>query len=277
MNFEPGAGTAIVDLPWGILDKNGMLHTALHLKEITGEEEDVLADRGAMMIQRINRILANCTTQVGTVTDRASITSAIAKMTSPDRILALIRLRALSIGGDYHQQLRCTECGREQRKTINLLELPVKVPATPEKRVYTTPLPSGRTVDWAIMDGDLEEITSRVRQFDGDRADKKTNRNLDRAKISFAMWVRLISMDDYTFSRKFPRDVDGVPIVDEKEIVMVQGLCIRDRQHLRHEVETIEAGIDLEFDFRCENPDCKYLNKAEVDITQGEFFFPSVR
>lgn len=277
MIHDASSGVTTVDLPWGVVDNTGALHSQLHLKEISGVEEDILADRGSSMINRLNRILTNCTTQIGTVTSREAIAGAIVRMTSPDRILALIRLRALSVGGEYHQTLQCQKCGLEQNKVLDLLTLEVKHPEDPAKRTYITKLPSGRTAEWTVMDGDLEEITSKVRQSDGDRTSRKTNKNLDQARISFAMWVRMLSLDDFTFSRAFRKDVDGVPIVDQKEIEKVQALSIRDRQFLRHEIEKIESGIDLEFEFRCESPDCRYVNKAEVDITQGEFFFPSAR
>jgi hypothetical protein len=276
--IEPVSALQSVMLGWGFVGSDGVLHRDALFREMSGDEEDLLADRSSSFVTRTKHIFFNCLQRLGTIEDRKELLRAVEKLTSSDRMQVMLHLRRISLGDLYKMTVECERCHRESTKHIDLSKVDVKHPEFPEKRIYEDSLPSGALAEWEVMCGSQEEITSKIREYETstDSKHKRTNKDLEQSRISFAMWMRMISIDGHKFSRSFPTDVDGVPVVNMEEIAMIKRMPTRDRLWLRQRIEAVEAGPDLKFEYRCDNPDCKRLQTATLDISQPEFFFPSV-
>jgi hypothetical protein len=275
---EAGSSRTLLNLCWGHPDSEGKLHREVLLREMDGDDEDVLADRSSSFLSRLNVIFGNCIEKIGTITDKAQVAALMPSLVGVDRILLMLRLREISLNPIYQMKAKCEHCGRIQRLQIDLSKLEVTYPEKPQDRLRTFKAPSGKTVLWQVMTGVEEEISHAIRENE-DEADKSAN-DLERARLSYALWLRVHKIDKHQFNRgkglAIQTDIDDVPIVDMEEIAILKKLPMRDRMALRRHIEATEGGPKMEFDFRCTNPGCKKLNvDVDIDIVQAEFFFPS--
>ena len=274
-----GSSRSLLDLCWGHVDAEGVLHRSIALREMDGDDEDILADRTSSFLARLNLIFGNCMTNLGTMKDPSQIMAACSGLVGVDRILLMLRLREISLDPIYQMKAQCEHCGRIQRIAIDLSKLEIKYPEKPEQRVRTFKTPSKKPVKWQVMTGVEEEISQQIRENE-EEAEKATNVGLEKARLSYMFWLRVHQIDKHKFDRGegkvIQTDIDDIPIVNWAEIKLLKKLSYRDRVALRRHIEKTEAGPDMEFDYRCNNPGCKKLNtNVEIDIVQAEFFFPS--
>lgn len=275
-NQDAGAAKGCLKLGWGVVVDGELQREAL-FREMDGHDEDLFADRSTPFVTRTKHIFANCLQRLGTLENRSDLVKAVAGFTSVDRFQVMIHLRRMSLGDIYRMEVECEKCGCTAVKMFDLSQIKTEYPESPEQRIYEEILPSGTIVKWEVMTGDKEEISAKIREYEQTSSDKKgarANKDIEKARISLAMWLRVISVGDFVFKRRFPLNHDGVPIVDMEEIAVLQGMSMSDRLKLRHKMEKVEAGPDLKFEFRCEKDGCKRLQETTVDITQSEFFFP---
>jgi hypothetical protein len=113
-----GKGRGEYTLPCGYVDAEGKVHRKVILREMSGEEEDLMDDDEVSVSERHSRILAACCEKLGTVDDKKIIGSAISDtlerglpITSSDRIAMLLYLRRCSVGEVYKFSRRCPRCG----------------------------------------------------------------------------------------------------------------------------------------------------------------------
>ena len=84
---EAKSAVEIFELPCGYIDEEGGLHTELKVREITGYEEDMLANRKMLPGHKINALIAQCTERVGTITDKGKLSQVVLDSLSPVRFL----------------------------------------------------------------------------------------------------------------------------------------------------------------------------------------------
>lgn len=275
---EPKSAVGLLTLGWGYVDADGVLHRDALFREMTGKEEDILSDRSGSFVAKTRQVFTNCLVRLGSIEDPRELARAVANFTAVDRMQVLMHLRKISLGEQYRMAVQCSKCGFTMNKMVDLGQIPNKHPENPELRIRKDKLPSGKEVVWEVLTGGMEEITAKVREYEErskDARNKRTNKDLEQARLSFAMWVRVHELDGVAFSRRFPTDSDGVPVVNMEELEMLQNLSLRDRLWMRRRIEVVEAGPDLGFEFRCDSPACKQLQDSSIDIAQVEFFFPS--
>ena len=81
-------------LPTGLLDDDGELHTETILREMTGEEEDILTARKGTMSHKLQMILEKCVVRVGSIDQSNAHWSRFIKtLTMTDRLFLIIRIR----------------------------------------------------------------------------------------------------------------------------------------------------------------------------------------
>lgn len=137
-----GKGRGRFPLPCGYVDAAGATHRMVSLREIQGEEEDLMDDGELPVAERSSLILTACTEAIGDITDKQTIEAAIKDavtppampLTSSDRIAMLIYLRRVSLGNVYRFERRCPRCGFMNRnKQLDLRNL--KIHRVPDDRV----------------------------------------------------------------------------------------------------------------------------------------------
>jgi len=231
------------ELPCGYLDGDGNLHTAVTVREMTGEEEEILAARNMPSSKKINSILSRCTESIGAVSGHF-IQQIIPELVQGDRIYLLIAIRRASLGNDMPFVTKCPSCSQDARFKLDLADLEIKKMPDPMIRTYDLTLPkTGSKVVMKVLNGRGEDAIG-----------KASTRGKDI--ITSAIFARVESIDDKPVTMA---DLKSLPLVD--------------RNFLRDAWEDHEGGVDTEVKIDC--PGCGIEYDTELDISQQGFFNPS--
>jgi len=240
--METVKSTRIFNLPWGFMDQSGSIHSEAEVREMTGEDEDILGNTQIPIASRMDKLLARCTIRIGTITEEKQIFQAIRKLPAPDRLRLLIGIRVATFDPNYHFKVRCSECSQEGSYSVDLTTMTVTYPEDRALRSFPVALPSGGKARFKVLTGEDESRLSQVRQSKQDM-------------LSLALMARL-------------EDLNGKP----PTLADVKKLTARDRQFLRKEFEKADFGVDTSIDVTCVN--CSKEFKTEIDLGQSGFFFP---
>ena len=240
------------ELPTGFLDKNETDASGnykvikdIELREITGDEEDMLAAKGMNSNQRINNLMVGCLVRVGKYTEKNKIREIVLELVSNDRFFVVYKIREISLGKEYRFKAPCPHCSDDKLRIVDLSEVKFPSLKDPQKRIYEGVLPKSQiNYKWAVQTGKTEEKLQKVLQA--------ASNNLFSALIA----QRLVELGGRPSS-----------IQDVKKLVAL------DRQHLRKEFEEVEGLLDDNITVDC--PVCGNEFDVEVDIGHKEFFFPT--
>lgn len=251
--MDVGPSTLSVEIPCGYIDKDGVVHSEMVFREMKGKEEDILAGKGAAL-PRMNRILANCLLQFGSL-KKEQFEDAVAELSANDRMVALITLRRISLGDYYDVQLPCPDkdCKATSSFGINLSELEIIPMADRHKRNRSDVLKSGKVIHWHIMSSKDEAWLTKM---------KKRSEDV----LTLAMLARVDAVDEVKLERETK---DGLV----KAMEILQDLSIRERGEARRLFLDNEGNVDIEVNFTC--PSCYFEWKADMPVGQPSFFFPS--
>lgn len=250
-------------LPGGIRLADGRLAKDVEFREMTGEEEDILADmrrehgkKGKFakhFSQRFTEILSRCTVRLGDMS-RADGTSspsffeaAWAGALSLDRAFAIIRLRGVSLGEKYVFSAKCDECEHEMKRlTLDLAALEVQpIPDECQGVEFIDEVcPSGLKVRWRMLTG---------------KDEPRIDETMDRRKADFVsalLYLRLVSVND-----------------EPVEFEHVKKMSTRDRRFLVQQFDVKEGGIDTDIENVCEECSASFWTK--LNVGNVNFFFPS--
>lgn len=239
----PKSSVDTFELPCGHVDQSGNLHTSVTVREMTGEDEEILAARNMPTTKKINKILTRCTESIGSFSGPV-LNNVIPDLTQGDRIFLLMAIRRASLGNDMPFQTTCPQCKEEARFVLDLGDLETKKMANPALRTYDLTLPkTGKKVRMRVLTGRGEEAISKAAQKGTDL-------------ISTAILARMESIDDK------PATMDDL-----------KALPLADRNFLRDSWEDHEGGVDTQVQIDC--PSCNAAYETELDISQQGFFNPS--
>ena len=250
--LDPKSGTVAGVLPCGYLDPDGKLHSDFIVREMTGEEEDVLAGKGPV-ITRLNRVILNCLDSLGGETDKTTLNRAVAQLTAVDRMLLMISIRRASLGDQYMMKITCQsqDCQDVSTASLNLAHLEVKPMEEPACREFETTLASGRLVKWHVMDGRDEQWLQGM---------AKKGQNI----LTLSMLSRVDGVDDLTLNRQ--SNLAGA-------LKCLKAFRMSERNELRALFVKCEGSVDTEVEYEC--PSCGHEFKSELDVGQQTFFFPA--
>jgi hypothetical protein len=241
---EAKSSVGVYDLPCGYIDEDGNLHREVKVREITGHEEDMLANPKLKGAKKINDLIASCVERVGTITDKGQLSKVVMDMTVGDRLFCIFAIRRVTVGDEYMFETACKSCQSRTKFTVDLADLEVKAMEDPYQREFTVTLPaSQKVVVFRPMTGRGEEQLDRLNK-------KKT----DSLSLSILMRVQTI---------------DG----KRPNMAVVKELGLGDRAYLRDRFEESEGGVDTEVELDC--PECYSDFKEDLDVGQASFFFPS--
>lgn len=241
-----------VELPCGYMDPSGTVHIELVVAEMTGYEEDLLAGKGPVL-QRLNKIILNCTRRLGQIEDRAQLAQAVAALTASDRMVAFLAIRRVSLGDLYEVKVTCPnpDCREEVRYTLNLGTVEIRPMQDRGQRSFEDTLESGRRVRWHVMTSTDEEWLSV-------KGKKKED------VLTLGLLARVDAVDDALIERDKKA---------KEAMARLKGLPTRDRNEIRRLFERNEGHVDTKVDFSC--PSCQHEWREELNLGQPGFFFPS--
>jgi len=261
-HMDVGPGVLAIDLPCGFIDQEGGLHDTLVVGEMTGYEEDILAGKGAI-VPRLNQIIANCTKRFGDLTEKRDIANAVTQMTASDRMAALIAIRRTSLGDHYDIKIECPyrDCREQSRFTLNLSTIDIVKMKDQMVRTRQDELESGKTVVWHIMSAaDETWLTKRT---------KRKEDILTLAMLARVDAIDAVDEDGSIVRQEVVREGKGYRVA----LNLLKSLSIRERNEIRKLFEEYEGSVDTEVEFEC--PACQHEWKADMDVGQAGFFFPS--
>lgn len=235
-------------------DETVVLYDRVMLREMTGHEEDVLANEQMTMTERLHRILGQCIVELTSsetgekITDKKVLVKSIGKMLLSDIVVLLIRLRQVSVGDRISFQVRCpdTNCKTLQAKSFDLRNLEaIPMKGDPKKRLREYKTTRDNIIQWEMVDG------AREASFNALHPKKKTKR--DRATTALLMRVTTINGEPATIGN-------------------LKGLPLAERNEIRNQFDD-EGGMDTTFDVVCSGCQMDFI--SDMEVTGTGFFNPS--
>ena len=260
----------------GYMDPDGVVHKEVHLRALSGHEEDLLSNDKIPFFQRITSIITACTKRIGTIEDRGQVIKAIRGLPAGSRQHLLICLRRTShwrtTKDMYEMKVECPSCSKDSDFQVDLSTLELYEMPKDNVRAFSGVLPdSGRDYSWKITSFDQDEILSAVAQSEKNQSDL----------LTWSIAIRLESLNGSQDTLR-PADVidrsTGKLLTKFNEKVLalreeIKSMTTGDRQHLRDQFMENEPGIETDIDFAC--PHCKKEFIGRLDLGQRSFFFPS--
>ena len=233
-------------LPNGFVDDDGTLVQDVVVRELTGNEEDILTSGKMAVHHRMQLIMENCVTQLGHYKPHhIKWSQMIKKLPVADRLFLMLKIRTVSLGAAYSFTIECPSCQSSSHQTVSLDDFIISPMKNPLERVWNGVLPRSKKPYVMRVQTGLEE-------------DKVAQAGVDGKDIlSTVLLVRLV-------------ELDGVSPVT---LQMVKQLGLADRNHLRDDMKSHEGDIDSSVDIKC--PHCMHEFKREIDIGDSGFFFPT--
>jgi len=241
---EPKSSQGLFDLPCGYIDEDGVLHTEIKVREITGHEEDMLANAKIKSHKKLNELISRCVERIGSITDQGKLSKAVLDMTVGDRLFAIFAIRRVTVGDEYTYEVKCPQCSELNKVTVDLSDLEIKSMPDPMKREFTVTLPKSKhEVVFVPMTGRGEEKLATLAKRSEDT-------------LSLALLMRVTKVDGKNPSLKLVKDMSS-----------------KDRAYLRDHFDKVEGGVDTSIELDC--PSCYAEFKEDLDVGQAGFFFPT--
>ena len=238
-----------LQLPGGVIGPDGRCHRMVRVRELTGADEEVLAERSAAGGARlVTRFLARVIVEIEGL-ERPIDEDLVADMLVGDRDYLLLRLRQIDLGDHGHQVIGCTSpaCGKKVDVDFLVSEIEVRrwaeLPAS-----YRVQLGEGA----AAVDVLVRLPTGR---------DQETMASLAPGNPAAAN-TRLFSRAVLKWGERGPLDEEAA-----------RALPLRHRSELAAFLERSSPGPDLYLDLQC--PMCGADMGTSFDL--NGFFLPSVR
>lgn len=227
------------------------------LREMTGEEEDMLSDESVDTITNLHRVVTSCVTQVrdsnGNVVDdklvlKRLIGSHPNGLLMSDMLVLLFKLREVTVGDEYRQVIKCPDCETVDGEPYSwthigsikdLAAIPVTENPSEPVRIYTTS--RGNVINWTMLTGVKQAEMMRVK------------RKKDRATTALLMRVNTINNEPATMNN-------------------LKTMSFKERQEIRKQFDA-EGGINTDIPVVCRN--CGHNFTVEMEMNTRGFFFPS--
>lgn len=240
-----GIGGSDYKLPAGAVIGD-VVYDHVYVREMTGEEEDILSNTNLEVLERMELISAACITKLVSerdptkqITDSAVIRQVVAgtlprdsghSFTSADRIAIMLFIRRSTVGDLYKYEVACQHCGFVNRNmALELDKIEISYNPHPERRRVKVVLPKSKIgAVVKILDGAGEKKASMIRPDGGDYG-------------SLAILTRLETLGDYTMS--------SLPI--KEQLMLVKRMPRVDREYLRQVYLKIEGAVDTDVEQTC--------------------------
>lgn len=237
--LDSKSAVGVCELPTGI-NHDGRVLKEIFFREMSGEEEDIFANKKMSFSKKFSLVMSNCIKKFGDVEDRSVINRLVDKMVETDRIFFLIQLRIHSVDKVFEFKTTCPQCGNEDDVIFDLDQIKIVNPPSPEKLFKEVKLPSGNTVRIKVADGKVEEIIEKAMN--------------EKNAISLALMARI-------------EEIGGRPATLHDVISM----HLKDRKSLREAIDGFEGEIDDKFKATC--PKCGHEHTGTVPISSPDFLF----
>jgi len=241
-------------LPGGYWDSAGVLHRDFELAELTGHEEELLAQtRGTETSSLVSAVLSRCVRRLGGI---SPVTEEVAsQLLIADRQYLLLKLREATFGDVVRADLFCpwAECGRRVSLEFSLADLPVEE-STERAPFYTFTLS-------ALASGE-EDPEMRAVSF-------RLPNGSDQEAVSGLLAVN----EAEALSRLLARVIQGIGPRSAANVEEIAALSPLAREEIEAEMERVAPKIELNMETSC--PECGRSFAVPFDLHR--FFFGELR
>lgn len=225
------------DLPSGYLDGAGKLHKGISIREMTGEEEDILASgKDNSLFSVVERCVMTLGDHKQTDSDWRKI---LKSLPYSDHVFMLIRIRTVSLGRQMTFQLKCPSCAKVSNQSVDLFDFEIEGLKDPLSRQVTLPLDNSLV---AIIHPSTVEDEEKWRKIPD--------------PLSREILMRLTALDG-----------------NQPTLAMVKKMSLKSRRTLSSFIRKFEGKMDNQIQVEC--PHCNWEFETEVPIWDRNFFFPS--
>lgn len=230
-----------VELPNGYVDSDGTLYKTVIVRELSGEEEDLLLDQSEA---RNGTTITNILNKICKLKDKPSIKIA-ADLMVVDQFYLLVQARMLTYGKNYNFEVTCQSqpCGKISRINLDLESLEFKPSPNPLSLTESVLLPnSGLQVVFKKNQGKDQGNLSKIQQ--GSAKDK----------VSQLLQYKVVEITK-----------DGV----KHPKSLIKSLPGEDRRILREAMRKSEGDAETVINVNCFH--CGHSMKAEMPFDHAFF------
>jgi hypothetical protein len=237
-----------LQLPGGVIGPDGRCHRMVRVRELTGADEEVLADTAEAGARLVSRFLARVIVEIEGL-QRPVDEELVSDMLVGDRDYLLLRLRQIDLGDPVHQVMRCPSAACGKKVDVDFLVSEIEVRRAGELQAsYRMQLGEGA--------GAISVLVRLPTGRDQEAMASLAPRNPAAAN------TRL-------FSRTVLKWGEGGALDEEA----ARALPLKQRSALAAFLERNSPGPDLYLDLQC--PTCGADMGTTFDL--NAFFLPSVR
>jgi len=243
-------------LPGGYVDNSGVVHREVELAQLSGREEELLADnRQPVSATLVTTILSRCVKRIGVI---SPVTKEVARgLLVADRQYLLLKLREATFGEQVQATIRCPwpGCGKKVDIDFSINDIPIRESAIKEP-IYKMDL----SQDAAYIEDDDEacsEITFRLPNGG------------DQEVISPFLYEN----EARAFSMLLKRCIKGIGPIHNPGEEVVEKLSPLARKEIEKRMEEVAPKVELTMEANC--PECSRDFSVPFDLQ--EFFFGELR
>lgn len=186
----------------------------------------------------------------------------VSKLTLPDTLYLLFKLRVLSYGKDYKFRTKCPECGKKIEVYLDLSELPVEILDDDYQEKMTVVLPNrGDKVYTRILyNEDMEEISKELKRRKRRNPDDDSEYSLRISQSIQKIELKSANQDgkkELTSQSEIERYVNSLTHLDASAIIAAR--------------DSVSYGISPTIEYIC--PECREYIDISVQFSDG-FFRP---
>lgn len=261
----PKSTQGLFDLPCGYIpplqqgetEADRRLLRDVHVREIKGDVEDMMASDKIAPARRMGQLIGMCIERLGTIDHKGELLGTVVPdLLIGDRVFLLFCIRRVTLGDLYPFAARCPNPNCEGNKspftyTINLADTEVVPMPDPMKRSYEVKLPkSGDEVVFHPMCGRDDELIAPYK--------------LDT--VSLSMLARIDRLNGQPFRLR--------PDGKNRDLLVprIQKWGLADRTFLRDAMLDQEGGVDTSLQITCTGCGLEYEEEMVLD---AGFFRPS--
>lgn len=187
----------------------------------------------------------------------------VSKLTLPDTLYLLFKLRSLSYGKDYKFRTRCPECGQKIEVTIDLSELPVEILGDDyaEKLVVELPHRGDRVYTKVLTNEDIEETNKEIKR-------RKRRRSTDDSDYILRI-AQNIDKIELATPKDGKKDISS-PVEIERYL---ESLTDLDAMTILSARDAVTYGVAPSVEYVC--PECREYIDISVQFS-SEFFRPNI-
>jgi predicted nucleic-acid-binding Zn-ribbon protein len=246
---------------------NGREISNVVIRELIGEDEDILYNRSLERYDRVLSVVKNSVIELSSadnlfkISDPKEISKAIDAMVSLNLTFFLLKLRQISVEDNVTLKITCSECKATESKTVTLSSF--EFPSYSYKDTsYIVKFPDGSETECHLTTVGDDYKMSKIPEADANYLSKIASLRIDK-----------ISNKPVERGVKKVKEVDKeVEVEIDTALSFVKSMSLKSRRKFRDEFIKKENIFKLEFDSKCNKCGKIDAHELPMDVLTSFFF-----